>query len=204
MADIIESKQSEVVRISGGDEQYEVDVKQGTDGINRLSVDVQQAPPILSDLFNLSFLNTGSPDLNVNGSGTPIQFDIPLSNDDRVINSISIFGRDNGVSFGKFLALNAALANGILFEIKSNDNIFTSQPIQTTDDLRNRFCISPRDFVVDFASSEDAFTASFVSPAPIVIRSQNEFTTPDYVRVIIRDNLSAVNYLQANVFGSAI
>lgn len=204
MADIAENKQSEVIRITGGDEIYQADVKQGSDGINRISVDAQQPPPVLSNLFNLNFVNMGSPDLNVDGSTTSVQFDIPLSNDDRVINSISIFGRDNGISFGKFLALNASLANGVLFEIKSNDNIFMSQPIQTTDDLRNRFCISPRDFVVDFASSEDAFTASFVSPAAIVIRNQNEFTTPDYVRVIIRDNLTAVNYLQANVFGSAI
>lgn len=204
MADLTDIQASGITRITGRDELYEADVNQGTDGVNRINVDTRQAPPILSDLFNLNFENNGSPDLNVNGSGTPIQFDIPLSNQTRVINSISIYGRDNGISFGRFLAINVALSQGLVFEIKSNDNIFTSQAIQTTDDLRNKFCISPRDFVVNFASSEDAFTASFVSPSPIVIQDQNQFTTPDYVRVTIRDNLSAVNYLQALVFGSAI
>lgn len=204
MADIIDAQQSEVIRITGPDELYQAAVAQGTDGVNRLKVDSQTAPAILSELFNLNFLNSGSSDLTVDGSDTPIQFDIPLSNKDRVINSISIYGRDNGISFGKFLALNSALANGITFEIKSNDNIFTSLPLTITDDFRNRFCISPRDFVVDFASSEDAFTASFVSPSPIIIRNQNQFTTPDYVRVTINDNLTAINYLEAIVFGSAL
>jgi len=205
MADLDRNTQASLpVSITGEDELFKAAVTQGTDGVNRLKVDSQTAPAILSELFNLNFLNGGSPDLTVNGSGTPIQFDIPLSNNDRVINSISIYGRDNGISFGKFLALNSALANGITFEIKSNDNTFTSLPITITDDFRNRFCISPRDFVVDFASSEDAFTASFVSPSPIIIRNQNEFTTPDYVRVTINDNLTAINYLEAIVFGSAL
>ena len=204
MADIIETQQSEVVRITGPDELFQAEVSQGTDGVARLKVDSQTAPVVLSELFNLNFLNGGSPDLTVNGSGSPITFDIPLSNNDRVINSISIYGRDNGISFGKFLALNSALANGIVFEIKSNDNIFTSLPITITDDFRNKFCVSPRDFVVDFASSEDAFTASFVSPSPIIIRDQNQFTTPDYVRVTINDNLTSINYLEAIVFGSAL
>lgn len=203
MADLTPKQASGITRITGRDELVSADVETGNDGINRLKVDTRVAPIPLDDLFNLSFLNMGSADLNVNGSGTPIQFDIPLSNNTRIINSISIFGRDNGISFGKFLAINSSLANGIIFQIKSDDNIFMSQPIQTTDDLRNKFCTSPRDFALDFASSEDAFTASFVSPAPIIIRDQNQFTTPDYVRIIIRDNLSSVNYLQANVFGSA-
>jgi len=190
------------VCITNEDETLKVDVELGQDGIKRLKVDTQTAPRPLSDLFNLNFLNNGSPDLNVNG-GSVVIFDIPLSNNDRIISSISIYGRDNGISFGKFLALNQALTNGILFEIKSDDNTFTSQPLQTTDDFRNKFCTSPRDFVVNQFSSEDAFTASFVSPSPIIIRGQNQFTTPDYVRIYIRDNLSSVNYLQANVFGSA-
>lgn len=197
-------KASSTTRIVGSDELFAADVSRSQDGINRLKVDSEVSPKSIGGLFIDQFSNNGSTALNINASGAPVEFTIPLKNQDTAINSISIYGRDNGIQFGQFLAINQPLSVGIIFEIKSDDNTFSSPAIVTTDDFRNKFCISPRDFVIDVFSNEDVFTAAFVSPSPIIIRGQNTFATPDYIKVIINDNISAVNYLEASVFGASL
>lgn len=196
-------KASSTTRIVGNDELFAADIAKSQDGINRLKVDSEVSPKSIGGLFIDSFSNNGSTALNINASGAPVEFTIPLKNEDTAISSISIYGRDNGIQFGQFLAINQTIT-GIIFEIKSDDNVFSSPPITITDDFRNKFCISPRDFVIDVFSNEDVFTAAFVSPSPIIIRGQNTFTTPDYIKVTIRDNISQVNYLEASVFGATL
>lgn len=206
MGDLTAKQASGITRIVGKDEQFNADVIQGADGIDRISVDASTAPRSVQGLFISLFENNGSSNLAVNGSGTPISFEIPTAPVDRIITSISIFGRDAGIKYGQFLALTQTLNNGILIEIKSDDNIFnnSNSPIIQTDDFRNKFCISPSDFAVDVFANEDVFTAAFVPPAPIIIRANTMFTIPDYLRITIRDNLNAVNYLEASVFGGAL
>jgi hypothetical protein len=204
MADLTQTERSGTVRVVGGDEAYEVDVELKADGTKRLLVDAETSPRSVAGLFIEEFENAGSADFNVNGSATPVEFTIPLSNDDRAINSISLYGRDAGIKFGQFLAINQPLTNGVLIEIKSEDTVYQSSPLIITDDFRNKFAISPSDFAIDVFSNEDVFSVAFVSPAPFIIRNQNTFTTPDYVKVIIRDNLSAVNYFSGSVFGTFI
>ena len=204
MADLTQKERSGTVRVVGGDEAYEVDVELKADGTKRLLVDAEVSPRSVAGLFIEEFENAGSTDFNVNGSGTPVEFTIPLSNDDRAINSISLYGRDAGIKFGQFLAINQPLTNGVLIEIKSEDSVYQSSPIIITDDFRNKFAISPSDFAIDVFSNEDVFSVAFISPAPFIIRNQNTFTTPDYVKVIIRDNLNNINYFSGSVFGTFI
>lgn len=206
MGDLTAKQASGITRIVGKDELFNADVLQGADGVDRLSVDASTAPRSVQGLFIEQFENMGSTDLNVNGSATPVQFEIPTVATDRVVTSISIFGRDAGIKFGQFLAINQALQNGLLIEIKSDDVLFSNAnaPIIQTDDFRNKFCISPRDFVVDVFSNEDVFTAAFVPPAPIILRGNTQFATPDFIRITVRDNISAVNYLEASAFGGAL
>jgi hypothetical protein len=204
MADLTQTERSGTVRVVGGDEAYEVDVELKADGTKRLLVDAETSPRSVAGLFIEEFENAGSTDFNVNGSATPVEFTIPLSNDDRAINSISLYGRDAGIKFGQFLAINQPLTNGVLIEIKSEDNVYQSSPLIITDDFRNKFAISPSDFAIDVFSNEDVFSVAFVSPAPFIIRNQNTFTTPDYVKVIIRDNLNNINYFSGSVFGTFI
>lgn len=206
MADLTPKQSSSITRITGKDELVNADVIQGADGIDRISVDASTAPRSVQGLFIDLFQNMGSTAINVNGSVTPVAFEIPTEPFDRVVTSISIFGRDAGIKFGQFLAINQVLTNGLLIEIKSDDNLFSNSnaPIIQTDDFRNKFCISPRDFVVDVFSNEDVFTASFVPPAPIIIRANTIFTTPDFIRITVRDNITAVNYLEATAFGGTL
>lgn len=204
MADLSQKERSGTFRLVGGDEAYEVDVELKADGTKRLLVDAETSPRSVAGLFIEEFENAGSTDFNVNGSVTPIEFTIPFSNDDRGINSISLYGRDAGIKFGQFLAINQPLTNGVLIEIKSEDVVYQSSPLVITDDFRNKFAISPSDFAIDVFSNEDVFSVAFVSPAPFIIRNQNTYTTPDYVKVIIRDNLNTVNYFSGSVFGTFI
>ena len=204
MADLTQKERSGTFRLVGGNEAYEVDVELKADGTKRLLVDAETSPRSVAGLFIEEFENAGSTDFNVNGSTTPVEFTIPLSNDDRGINSISLYGRDAGIKFGQFLAINQPLTNGVLIEIKSEDVVYQSSPLIITDDFRNKFAISPSDFAIDVFSNEDVFSAAFVSPAPFIIRNQNTYTTPDYVKVIVRDNLNTVNYFSGSVFGTFI
>lgn len=206
MGDLNNTQRSSVTRITGKDELFNADVLEGIDGIDRLLVDATTAPRSVQGLFISLFENNGSSSLNVNGSGTPIVFEIPTTPEDRIVSSFSFFGRDAGIKFSQFLAQNQPLQNGILIEIKSDDNLFSNAnaPIIQTDDFRNKFCISPRDFVIDVFSNEDAFTAAFVPPAPIILRGNTQFTTPDFIRITIRDNLSNINYFEASAFGGSL
>lgn len=201
MGDIKRGRTSKPVRLFGRSEEFAADVVQKDDGSNRLLVDAQTTPVPLGQLFNQNVLNGGSPDLNINGGGGTT-FEIPLINDDRIISSIVFYGRDSGIKFGRFLGGNTPLGTGITIEVKSEDEIFSFLPLQITEDFRNKFCVSPSDFVIDFASGEDAFTAAFIPPAPFYIRNQNQYTTPDYIRVTINDNLSGINYLECLVRGA--
>lgn len=204
MGDLTQIESTQYVSIADEESGYTADVQLGEDNVNRLVVDARLVPRPIQGLFISRFENAGSTDLNVNGSATPIEFEIPTTNFDRAINKISIYGRDAGIKFGQFLAINQALTNGLLIEIKSDDNVFTSLPLVQTDDFRNLFCVSPRDFTIDVFSNEDVFNATFVAPEPIIIRSNTEFTTPDYIKITVRDNLNTVNYLEANVIGGSI
>ena len=205
MGDLSQIESTQYVSIADETSGYTADVQLGEDSVKRLVVDARLVPRPIAGLFISQFEDSGgSIALNANGSTTPITFEIPTTNFDRAINKISIYGRDAGIKFGQFLAINQILQNGLLIEIKSDDNVFTSLPIVQTDDFRNLFCISPRDFTIDVFSNEDVFNATFVSPEPIIIRANTQFTTPDYVRITVRDNLNAVNYLEANVIGGSI
>jgi len=205
MGDLSQIESTQYVSIADETSGYTADVQLGEDSVKRLVVDARLVPRPIAGLFIAQFEDSGgSIALNTNGSTTPITFEIPTTNFDRAINKISIYGRDGGIKFGQFLAINQILQNGLLIEIKSDDNVFTSLPIVQTDDFRNLFCISPRDFTIDVFSNEDVFNATFVSPEPIIIRANTQFTTPDYVRITVRDNLNNVNYLEANVIGGSI
>lgn len=186
------------IKLSGNDGNLFADVVR-VNRSNRLLVDAQVQPVPLGQLFTekLELNGSGSTDIAINPGGTPDEFILPFSNDDRIVTSINVFGRDNGIQFGRFLGQNSNLSGGLIFEVKSEDQVFQFIPIKTTDDFRNVFCETPSDFVVDFASGEDAFTASFIPSVPFYIRKQTQFSSPDYVKIIVQDNISNINYLES-------
>jgi hypothetical protein len=142
-------------------------------------------------------------DLNVNGSGTPVVFTFPMDAlDDLFISEIKFFGRDNGIQFSNFLGQNGSLTNGILVEIKTDNNLVVLPPIKTTDDFDDKFAFGGSNFDVYFASGDDKFSARFLSAA-FPLRRSGAFGggNDDYIRITIRDNLTSINYLQCIVEG---
>lgn len=145
----------------------------------------------------------GIVDLNVNGENTPVVFTFPMDTlNDIFINEIKFYGRDNGIQFQNFLGQNSALTNGILVEIKTNNNIIQLPPIRTTDDFDDVFSFGGSNFDVYFASGDDKFTARFLASA-FPLRRAGTFGTgnDDYIKITIQDNLNTINYLQCVVSG---
>lgn len=160
-----------------------------------ISGEVQAVPGAVGDLIIVNALNTGSPDLRVNGSlVTPIIFSILAdANKDIFIEELRFYGNANGIQFGKFLGLNSAITNGVLIEIRS-DEIITQLPlIKTTDDFKHKFAFGQGSgFQLNIQSGRDDFMASFSLTTTFPIRKAGTFVNgDDYIKIYIRDNLSA-------------
>ena len=152
----------------------------------------------LSDIFVQDAtddgLVTGSNDMTVNGSVTPVDFTIPAQVDKEIFIEELIFdGQGNGIKFGNFLSRNAALTNGVEVTIKS-DNIETVFPvIFATEDFKNKWSAlggNGGDFRIDVQAGADEMLAILSFPNPFILRSQGTFTIDDFIRVRIRDNLT--------------
>lgn len=139
-------------------------------------------------------------DMAVNGSGTPVVFEqLKLTTEDIFVEELRFFGSGNGIQFSKFLNI-ASLSNGILVEIKSNDDLLTLPVIFDTEDFKNKFALNG-EWDLAIVSGTDQFLATFKLKSPFPIRHVGEFPTDDFVRVTIRDNLAAVATLELLLFG---
>lgn len=197
MADIIDRESSNPVRIVGGDEAFEADVvTEG--GFKKLYVKATAAVQPVGNLFFIHAENGGSSQMAVNGSITPIEFTIPAeASDDLIVTSLLFEAFDGGVKIDNFLGLNSELDNGILIEVKSQDETFQFLPIKTTQEFDSHFSFgSGRSFSIVFASGNDSMVARFGLDAPFTLKKQGTYASDDYIKVIIRDNLSSISSLQ--------
>jgi hypothetical protein len=188
--------------IADPDTGIEANVAPDEFGVNRVQVNANVNSTSIGQRFELNLLNTSSPDLNVDGT-TPVVFELPLDTDDREVRILSIYGRDNGIQYDQFLAI-TSLTNGIDVEIKSNDVVTSFKTLHTTDDLIDKFAILPSNFSIDRGAGDDKFNAAVDLKSPFLIKGSGEFTTPDYIKITINDDLTAVNYLQSLVVGSIL
>lgn len=197
MADLEDLKQSEAVRIVGRDEGFAADVVQ-EDGENKLLVKSTNVPQPVGNLFFEYATNSSNIDMNINGGGTPVTFEIaPHPTLDRVINSLVFKAFDGGIKIDKFLGQNSELTNGITIEVKSEDQIFVFQPIRNTQEFDSLFSFgSGRSFDLIFASGNDSMVARFGLSTPFVLKPVGTYATDDYIRVTINDNLSAISRLR--------
>jgi len=151
----------------------------------------------LSDIFigqaSLDGLGV-SFDMSVNGSGTPKDFIINASTTtDLFIEELRIFGQGNGIQYKGWLTSNQKLINGLAIEIKS-DNIVTTFPLLfNTADIKNKFAFSSGTdgFKLEQASGRDEFIGVFSFKNPFILRVAGTFTTDDFIRVRVQDNISA-------------
>lgn len=174
-------------------------------GLFGITGSVQVTQKELSDLFVEEALNGGSNDMSVNGSGSPIDFIIPAQLEREIfIEDLIIDGQDNGIKFGQFLGQNSPLTNGVEITIKS-DNIETTFPIlKTTEDIKNKWAAlggNGANFRIDVQAGADEVLGILQFVNPFIIRAQGTFTTDDFIRVRIQDNLNNINRLNFRAKG---
>ena len=184
-------------QLLGNDEQYTADVVR-ENGINKLYVKSSVTPATVDQLVYQEFSNGGSTDMNVNGSGTEVTFTVPaVASFDLIVTAIVIYGYDSGIKMDKFLSINE-LTNGLLIDVKSEDNNFEMLPIKTTQHFDARFAFGPgRSYEIVYAAGQDSLVARYTPPSPFVLRPTGTFGSDDFCNIVVRDNLSSVNNLKA-------
>jgi hypothetical protein len=146
-------------------------------------------------------LNTGSPDMVVNGSGTPVDFVLNADATDdivltgvRLVFSASFFNFDGG-TFGKG---GGTLSNGVDINIVANDGTFTDTLATLTV---NEDFLRLIQFSVSQAGATDVMAATLPFGGRVVLVGGSS----DKVAVQIKDNLAAgargISYFSGTVYG---
>lgn len=172
-------------------------------GVKRLQVSGTLATAAVSDLFLDYARNGGSRDMNVDGSTTPVVFEIkaPTSSKDLLIQEIRIAGNDNNIKFGQFMGINTVLTNGLELTIKSEDQVFTWPVFQNTDDIKHQFTFRGGQWLLDIQAGRDDLVAGTIFDPAIVLKAQGTYATDDYIRFTVNDNLTSIIQLEGIGFG---
>jgi len=163
--------------------------------------------PLSIDNRLLVYLKNGSSsDMRVDGSSTPVNFRLEANATDLIYASqVRCFGGGNGIKYNQFLSKPGAggLTNGLLFTIRSNNNVITLPVIKTTEDFKNLFSFpSTTDFSISIQAGADQFIAVFTPSLPFILQPQGTFVTDDYVEVRVSDSItSGISQLECMVDG---
>lgn len=150
--------------------------------------------------YEVYFLNSGSSALNVNGSVTPVTFSVaPHPTRDFLISEISFVAYDGGIKSQNFLGTGSALTNGVLIEGKATNVNILGNVIKRTAQLVE---FSTLHFWNIF-SDASADTLKVSNNTPFVLKRQGFYgaSGDDYLRIKIRDNITAVDYFVCYVRG---
>lgn len=135
----------------------------------------------------------GSSNLNVNGSLTPVVFEYtPSNNYDIEITALSLLFEDSGAfAFGSKFILNtlSTLPNGLLLEVKASDQTVTWQNMKRTRDILE-IC---EDFDI-ITGTTNFFRAKIHLPKSLRLLRAGTFAQPDYIRLTVRDDLTAIDW----------
>lgn len=149
----------------------------------------------LSDLYVQEALLSGSSSMLVDGSSVVKDFTIAASSTtDLFIEDLIFDGQGNGIKFGQFMSQNTALTNGIEITIKSDDVTTVFPIIKSTEDFKNKWAAlsgTGATFRIDVQAGRDEMLAILEFANPFILRAAGSFTTDDFIRVRIRDNLTS-------------
>lgn len=177
-------------------------------GVFGIEGTVESVSADVSGLFIIQPYTNDDPlqiEMAINPAGGAQVFTFPCDIlDDIFISEIKFFALDSGITYPNFLGRNSALTNGILVEIKTNNNMVQLPLLKATDDFADKFTFGGNsNFQLDKPSGSDKVTASFISQ-PFPLRRQGTYGAgnDDYIKITIQDNLSQVTKLQAIVEGT--
>ena len=175
--------------------------RSGTDprrGILGISGSLNVQPGAVSNIFALQIADSGgSTAMNVDGSVTSVEFSLADNVDyddtfDYFITSVVIHGLDNGVKLKNFMALNSPLTNGLTFSIQSDENTVSVATIQATREIKRFASLGGWELDIE-AGGDDVRAIRDFGLTPIVIRAAGTFTTDDFFKVTVNDNLTQVD-----------
>lgn len=171
-------------------------------GILGITGQVTSIPGSVGKLLVEKALNGSSYSMAVDGSSTPVIFEInSIADQDKMVREIRFYGTAAGIKFGQFLSKNNSLTNGIKVEIKSDDELITLDLIKSTEDFQSVFALGQIGFQFFDAAGLDPFLASFKFETPFPLRKSGTFTINDYIKVTIQDNISAISKIEFIAFG---
>jgi len=142
-----------------------------------------------------------SANLGVNGSIIPVVFEYnPPNNRDIEINALSLLFESTGaLGFGNVFVRTsiATLTNGLLLEVKANDDVVSPwQNMKRTRDIVE-IC---SDFTI-ITGTTNFMRAKIHLPRTLRLARNGTFATPDYVRLTVRDDLSTIGFGEAHFQG---
>lgn len=154
-----------------------------------------------SKYFSATLKNGSNSNMAVNGSSAPVPFTLvkPSAQDVR-IGAISIIAECSGLAFGnKFIESTiTALTNGLLFEAKADDVPIVWQTAKRTRDLIE---IAAPGGVVLVSGSPSLFKVDLWLPENLKFIKAGIFTSDDYFRVTVRDDLRNLHFLEVALQG---
>jgi hypothetical protein len=183
-----------------GNDSTEVDIiNDGT--YDRLAVNaVTSLSPVFADrvIYKIApFLNGASRNLNVNGSGTPVEFTFtPASGETWYLEALNILVRASSTPDpDEFGNVGSRLTNGMQILVKSNGTEYEIANLQDNTDISTWFNNPGMSMGMGgWLNSEDSFFGTMIFNVPLLLAN----STGDYVKIKVRDNLSGVNHLFAS------
>lgn len=151
----------------------------------------------LAKLVNGTLKNGSASNMAVNGSVTPQVFSYtPPANADVEISVVClVVETSNAIAFGnKFIDTTiGTLANGLLIEGKADDVTFTWQNCKRTRDLVEVAAAAGLDIIT---GTPNMFHCHFWLPNALRLVKQGIYSSDDYLRATVRDNLNAISYME--------
>lgn len=160
----------------------------------------------VAKLWNSALKNGSSSNMAVNGSVTPVVFSIePNANTDMEIHSMCLIAEFTGaVAIGNKFIMDtvATLTNGVLLESKLSDNICNFGNLKRTRDLIE---ISQPQGGLNIISGTTSMIQIFLYLPPFArLCKTGSFSSDDYLKATVRDDLRNIAYLEMFLQGVKI
>lgn len=151
----------------------------------------------VAKLINQALKNGAANNMAVDGSAVSKVFSYsPPAGFDVEISTVCLLCEtSNAMTFGnKFIDTTiATLANGLLLEVKAADVAFTWQNCKRTRDLVE--LTEGGDFEI-VTATPNFFRAELWLPEKLKLSKQGTWLTDDYLKATVRDNLTAITFME--------
>lgn len=208
MADLDNLSRNDVNISRPDDGDIKVDVLQDADSIldrNRLAVNatgIVIEDPYPGIAYTAFALDGASKDLNVDGSVTPVEFEIvPPTGFIYYIHTVIITMVDSSINFTKFGGI-TALTNGIKIEIKQDGGSLTESP-QSPIKVNKEFYQFGYDTTLQSAT-EDIFVAKLLVKIDSGTIIKLVDSSSDLIKITVRDDLTAITDFKVVALGYII